>query len=219
MTVNAVLPGDTGASMSAKQAAILIVVLLSAGSGSGVLHGQQASVESQSPGPFPFPPGAMSSDVSFAIITDRTAYSVGQPITVTYEIVNVSMQPLYAPRYWGWCPAGPHVLAWLEDSTGRHSGGAHIGASAVSCFIPTGETFEQRIAKEFVLLKPGERLQDKAEINIKDLSPGTYRVEAALRGWTPDDGAPPRTELAKMGVTFMLGEVPAFASARITVTR
>ena len=108
-------------------------------------------------------------------------------------------------------------MAWLEDSAGRHSGAAHIGGSAVSCQMPLGETFEQRIGKEFVMLKPGERLRDKVVIDIKELPPGTYRVEAALRGWTSDDGS--QAELPKIGVPFMMGEVPAFVAERIVLTR
>src|ERR1039458_1856638 len=62
-----------------------------------------------------------ANDVSFTISTEQHNYGARVPITVKYQIVNVSNGPLYVPRAWdAKCPASPHVWAWFENSAGKH---------------------------------------------------------------------------------------------------
>jgi hypothetical protein len=161
-----------------------------------------------------------ANDVSFTIAPERTSYHVGDPITLRYDLVNISNRALFAPKPWAVCPPQKHVLAWLEDSAGRHV----FGWFGYSC--PTNfPTVPERMGKEAQLLKPGDRLSNTVSVEMrtvavdtKVLAPGDYRVEATFYGWKPEDFSDADlAELAKMGAPFLRGEVPA--SARITLTR
>jgi hypothetical protein len=68
---------------------------------------------------------APANDVSFSISTERHSYKAGEQITLNYRVTNISNKPLYVPREWEvTCPAGPHVWAWFENSSGQHFVGA-----------------------------------------------------------------------------------------------
>ena len=71
--------------------------------------------------------------VSFVIWTDQSSYSVREPITLKYRIVNVSNHALYVPRSsLEGCPTVTlYVWAWFEDITGRRSGSG-VGDLALS---------------------------------------------------------------------------------------
>jgi hypothetical protein len=156
---------------------------------------------------------APANDVSFTFSTDRASYAVPDDITLKWEIVNVGPKAIYVPRQWSACPATPHVMAWLEDSEGQHSHAGYAG----SCGQIT-QTVVQRMSKEAVLLQPGDHFEGTRQLGTNGLSPGKYRVEAVLYGWTPQEFTEAeQAEMAKMAGRFLRGEVPA--SARITLTR
>jgi len=156
-----------------------------------------------------------ASDVSFKISTEQTSWKAGESITVKYRVKNISNAPLFVPREWeATCPASPHLWAWFEDSSGKHFVPGYGG----DC-IPSPQTIRERMTKEAVLLKPGERLDGTFLLDSKlfGLKPGVYRVEAALTGWTEEKfTAAERSELTKMAGRFMAGEVSD--SIRITLT-
>jgi hypothetical protein len=156
------------------------------------------------------------SDVSFNISTKQTSYKAGESITLKYSAKNISNAALFVPREWeATCPAGPHLWAWFEDSSGKHFVPGYGG----SC---TGgpKTVTERMSKEAVLLKPGEHLDGTFRLDTKlfgGLKPGVYRIEAALTGWTEEKFSDAeRSELAQMAGPFMAGEVSD--SIRITLT-
>jgi len=96
-----------------------------------------------------------ANDVSFAIST-KASITAGEPVVLKYEIVNVSNEAVYVPRAWeAKCGGRPHVWAWFENSVGHHFipgyGGSCSGQS-------DPKTVTERMRKEAVLLKPGERL-------------------------------------------------------------
>ncbi len=160
-----------------------------------------------------------ANDVAFTISTDRASYARTDPVTLKYEIVNVSNKALYVPRTWtGTCPLTPHVMAWLEDSEGRHSGSG-VGSSCSSGLGgPPPESVTERMKKDAVLLKPDERFIGAWSIVHGDLPAGDYRVEAVFYGWKPENFSDAEiAELAKFGSPFLPGEVPT--SAKVTLTR
>jgi hypothetical protein len=157
-----------------------------------------------------------ANDVSFTVTSERATYKIGEKISLTYEIVNVSNAALYVPREWdAQCPRTPHIWAWYESGTGKH----FIPGYAGSC-SPSSQTLTERMQKEAVLLRPRQRLEGRISMDTSlfgGLKPGVYRLEASLSGWKENDFTPAQqSELAKMGAPLMRGEVPA--STRITLS-
>ena len=76
------------------------------------------------------------------------------------------------------------------------------------------------MSKEAVLLKPGEHLDGTFQLDTTlfgGLKPGAYRIEAGLSGWEEEKFTDAeRSELARMRIPFLRGEVPA--SVRTTLT-
>jgi hypothetical protein len=156
-----------------------------------------------------------ANDVSFTVSTERSSYTAGEQIFLKYQIVNVSNGTLYVPREWeAKCPANPHIWAWFENSSGQH----FIPGYAGSC-SPRPQTVTERMGKEAVLLKPGQRVEGTVRMETSlfgGLKPGAYRIEAILYGWKDQDfGQAQQSELAKMAAPFIRGEVPA--SMRVTL--
>lgn len=148
-----------------------------------------------------------ASDVSLKISTERTSYKTGQSITLIYTVRNISNAKLFVPREWtATCPANPHLWAWFENSSGKRFVPGYLGDCS-----PIPQTIRQRMAKEAVLLKPGEHLDGTFRLDTKlfgGLKKGAYRVKAALTGWDERKfTATERSELARMGNPFMTGEV------------
>jgi len=161
-----------------------------------------------------FVPG---NDVSFTIATEHSRYQTGAQVIVRYEITNISNGSVYVPREWDLkCPASPHIWAWFENGSGQH----FIPGYAGDC-SPSEQTIVERMKREAVLLKPGQRLQGHVSMETSlfgGLGPGGYRVEAILYGWNEKDfDEQQRNELKKMPASFIRGEVPA--STRIMLTR
>ena len=162
---------------------------------------------------------APASDVSFGISTDRSSFRAGEAITVEYKITNISNKALYVPREWeAKCPAAPHVWAWFEDSSGKHFVPGYGGDCS-----PSPQTIRERMAKEAVLLKPGEHLDGSFRLDTKlfgGLKPGAYRIEAALSGWNEEKfSETERSELSRMTNPFMTGEVPDSVRIKLTPQR
>ncbi|MFL6306304.1 MAG: hypothetical protein ACJ72H_22460 [Candidatus Sulfotelmatobacter sp.] len=158
-----------------------------------------------------------ANDVSFTIATEHRQYPAGERVFVRYEITNIGTGSVYVPREWDVkCPASPHIWAWFENGSRQH----FIPGYAGDC-SPSEQTIVERMKREAVLLKPGERLQGHVSMETSlfgGLEPGAYRVEAVLYGWNEKDfDEPQRNELKKMPASFIRGEVPA--STRIILTR
>jgi hypothetical protein len=158
-----------------------------------------------------------ANDVSFTVATERLNYQVKEKVIVRYEITNISNGSVYVPREWDLkCPASPHIWAWLENSSGQH----FIPGYAGDC-SPSEQTVVERMKREAVLLKPGQRLQGHVflETGLFDgIEPGAYRVEAVLYGWNEKDfDERQRNDLKNMPASFIRGEVPA--STRVALTR
>lgn len=156
-----------------------------------------------------------ANDVLFTISCDRPTYKLGEQLRVYYSVKNISRGALYVPRT-EWeltCPPNPHVRAWFEDPTGQHFTPGYAGdCSRVDMSVT------ERMTKEAVLLKPGEVFRDHFALDtktfLKELRPGSYRIEAALSGWRPNDFDPKaRGELEAMKHPFLYGE----SSASVTV--
>ena len=160
-----------------------------------------------------------ANDVSFTISTVRPRYGMTDPVMLTYEIVNLSNKPLYVPRTWtGTCPQTTHLMAWLEDSTGRHSVFGFGSSCSSGPGGPPPESLTERMKKDAVLLKPGERFTGAWSIAHATLPAGDYRVEAVFYGWKPETFSDADiAELAKLGAPFLRGEVPTWA--KVTLTR
>jgi hypothetical protein len=155
------------------------------------------------------------SDVSFTISTAKSRYGHRASITVRYRIVNISNAPVYVPRAWERkCPAKPHVWAWFESSAGTHFTPGYGGSCSP---IPQGVA--ERMAKEAILLKPGDATDGALELDagwFGGLPPGPYRIEAVLYCWNLDEfSAADRQELSSTGKRFVSGQIPA--SLRITL--
>jgi hypothetical protein len=151
-----------------------------------------------------------ANDVSFTITPTQTSVHIGDAITLKYDLVNVSNRALYVSKVE--CPRP--VMAWLEDSAGRHV----VDAQVSSCLGPARSSISERMRLEAQLLKPGGRVGNTTTVPTKGLTPGDYRVEAVFYGWRPEDFSDADlAELAKFGSPFLRGEVPA--SGRITLTR
>jgi hypothetical protein len=151
-----------------------------------------------------------ASDVSFKISTDHKTHRAGDKIILKYRITNISNASLYVPREWEvTCPASPHVWAWFENSSGQH----FVPGFGGEC-SPSGapKSVSERMAKEAVLLKPGEHLDGTFRLDTTlfgGLKPGPYRIETTLTGWRDERFTPAElSELAQMGSPFMRGEIP-----------
>ena len=158
-----------------------------------------------------------ANDVSFTVATEHRNYRAGDQVIVKYEIANISNGSIYVPREWdAKCPASPHIWAWFENGSGRHFVPGYAGDCS-----PSQETFLETMKKETVLLKPGQRLHGHIllETNLfGGLTPGAYRIEAVLYGWSDKDfSQKQQAELQKMAAPLIRGEVPA--STRISLTR
>ena len=156
-----------------------------------------------------------ANDVSFTVATERSTYRVGEQIDLKYEIVNISNADLYIPREWeAQCPTKPHVWAGFETSSGKHL----IPGYAGSC-SPSPQTVTERMRKEAVLLKPGERFEGTVKMDTTlfgGLKSGSYRLEATLSGWSESEFSPAQqSEMAKLGAPFMRGDVPASTRIRL----
>jgi hypothetical protein len=157
-----------------------------------------------------------ANDVSFTISTDQNIYRTGREITVKYEIVNISNHALFVPRAWGaTCPPKPHVWAWFENPVGQH----FIPGYAGDC-SPRQRDLTERMEQEAVLLKPAGHFNGTIRLDTNlfgGLIPGPYRIEAVLYGWREEDfNEAQRSELARMAVPFLRGEVPASLSLKLT---
>jgi hypothetical protein len=158
-----------------------------------------------------------ANDVSFTVTAEHRSFRVGEQLIVNYEISNVSNGPVYVPREGSaTCPPNPHVLAWFENSSGRH----FIQGYAGSCFL-TKESLVERMKTETVLLKPRQHWRGHVVLDTSlfgGLKPGAYRIEAVLYGWNDKDFSKEQhSELQKLPAPLLRGEVPA--STSITLTR
>jgi hypothetical protein len=156
-----------------------------------------------------------ATDITFTISTERNRYGSREPITVTYQILNVSNAPVYVPQAWEVkCPGKPHVWAWFENRAGKHFVPGYGGSCS-----PALQTIAQRMSKEAILLKPGEHANGTLRLDptlFGGLPPGRYRIEAVLTCWNDDEfTAAERKELQNVGSRFVRGEIPA--SANITL--
>ena len=159
-----------------------------------------------------------ASDLSFTISTDRSSYGRRESITVKYRIANISNAPVYVPRAWEEkCPTKPHVWAWFENGVGKHFVPGYGG----SCSPAGGpHRVAERMAKEAVLLKPGDHLYGTLELDPTmfsgGLPPGPYRIEAVLSCWNEDEfSAAEKEELRSLAGRFVQGQAPA--SVHITL--
>src|SRR5690242_9135382 len=94
-----------------------------------------------------------ANDVSFSIEREHKSCKIGQPIGLIWKVTNVSRAAIFVPRdTWDVkCPSPPHVLAWLENASGKHFIPGYVG----SCMGANGLLLE-RMKKDAVLLRPGE---------------------------------------------------------------
>lgn len=158
-----------------------------------------------------------ANDVSFTVAAEHRSYRTGEKLILNYEITNISHGAVYVPREWSAkCPPSPHILAWFENSSGRH----FVPGYAGSCFL-TQESIAERMKQETVLLKAGRHLRGHVVLDTSlfgGLKPGTYRIEAVLYGWNDKDfNEEQHSQLQKLLAPLLRGEVPA--STRITLTR
>lgn len=153
-----------------------------------------------------------ANDVSFSVSAEHRSYQAGERIVVQYEITNVSNASVYVPQEWDdECPPTLHIRAWFEDSSGRH----FVPGYAGSC-SPSGGPATERMSKQPVLLKPGQRLKGHVTLDTSlfGLKAGEYSIEAVLSGWNDADKR--QSDLQKRNAAFIRGEVPT--STRITLT-
>jgi|SRR5580692_2479711 hypothetical protein len=158
-----------------------------------------------------------ANDVSFTATTEASSYKAGEQVIVRYEIRNISNGSVYVPREWdSKCPASPHIWAWFENSSGQHFVPGYAGDCS-----PSHQTVMERMKRDAVLLKPGQRLEGHLSLQTTlfgGMKPGAYRIEAVLYGWSDKDfDEHELKELQTMHGRFMRGEVPA--STRIKLTR
>jgi hypothetical protein len=156
-----------------------------------------------------------TSNVTFQISSQKKSYEVDDVVLLNYRITNTSNTPLYVPREWeATCPTVPHIWAWFEDHSGNHL----VPDFPTDC-RPTKDTFQERMSKEAVLLKPGESSDGQLRLDPKlfHLVAGRYRVEAALTGWHQEKfTAQEHVDLEKLGHPFVTGEVPASLTVILT---
>jgi hypothetical protein len=163
---------------------------------------------------------APANDVSFTLSTGRTGYSVHDPISLNYRIVNIGNRPLYVPTTWqDTCLTPLHVLAWFESSAGQYSA---VG-SGMSCPMgPTDRapapTLAERMGKEAILLQPGGHFDGSMPLDpaMFHLTPGSYLIEATLYGWDPGKLRADQSGLTSLGSPLLRGEVPAMLHITLT---
>jgi hypothetical protein len=151
-------------------------------------------------------------DVSFTIRCERKTYKLGEQVSFTYKVKNISRAAIFVPRgVWEVkCPSSPHVWAWFEDGSGRH----FIPGYAGSCLGQNAIKISERMKKDAVLLRPGEVYEGSSTLDTRTfadvLKPGSYRVEAGFYGWRDDQFTEAeRAELASMKHAFLRGEQAA----------
>ncbi len=163
----------------------------------------------------------LANDVSFTVLPSRRSYKIGEPIEFVYRIRNISHAALFVPgRVWSvQCPAitPPYVWAGLEDISGKH----YMPGYAGSCLGPTKMDVRERMRKDSVLLKPGEVFQNSFQLEtnmfVGRLMPGEYRLEVTLYGWRDHDFTQlERSALLQFGHPFLIGEVPASTTVKLT---
>jgi hypothetical protein len=156
-----------------------------------------------------------SAGASFRIFTQKQSYEADDEVELEYRITNISNAPLYVPQQWAaTCPTVPHIWAWFEDSSGNHL----VPDSSRDC-VQKKRSIQERMAKEAVLLKPGEHISGPLRLDPKSfhLAAGRYRVQAAMTGWTEETfSAAERSELEKLGHPFVTGEAPDSLTIIIT---
>src|ERR1700719_3991193 len=131
-------------------------------------------------------PFVHGSDVAFAVRTDQTKYVMGEPIIIRYTVKNVSNGALFVPKsQWGIrCGDTPHLWARLEDNSGKH----YEPGYAWSCLGTRPEdrmSVSERMEKDAVLVRPGQAVRGSFTFQpnvLRDLKPGSYRLEAVLYG-------------------------------------
>ena len=158
-----------------------------------------------------------ANDVSFAVTTETRSYRAGEQVIIRFEITNASNGRVFVPREWdSKCPASPHIWAWFENSSGRHFMPGYAGDCS-----PSKEMVVERMKRDAVLLKPGQRLEGHLSLQtnlFEGLKPGAYRIEVVLHGWSDKEfDENELKELQVMHGRFMRGVVPA--STRIMLTR
>jgi len=165
-------------------------------------------------------PFVHANDVLFRIRTDSKAYKIGDQVVIHYAIKNVSNGALYVPRS-QWevkCGSPPHLWSHLEDGSGKHYepgyGGSCLGPSAADRM-----SVSQRMRRDAVLLQPGQEVTGSFDFDSKifanDLTPGVYRLEAALYGWNLSFDNNQLVELAGMGAPFLIGECAASSQVEL----
>jgi hypothetical protein len=156
-----------------------------------------------------------AADISFRISSEQRSYGINEIVQLNYEITNLSKVPLYVPREWeATCPPVPHIWVWFLDSSGNHLTAGYAGDCS-----PQKKTIAERMSKEAVLLKPGESTYGplRLEPELFHLTPGRYRVEGSVTGWTPEKfSEEERGELEKMGHPFLTGEAPSSLTIVLT---
>jgi hypothetical protein len=156
-----------------------------------------------------------AAEISFRISSEQKSYGINETVRLNYQITNLSKVPLYVPREWeATCPPVAHIWVWFLDSSGNHLSAGYGG----DC-NPKKKTIQERMSEEAVLLKPGESTYGPLRLDAKmfHLSPGRYRIEGSLTGWTRETfSAEERAELEKMGYPFVTGEVPSSLTVVLT---
>lgn len=159
-----------------------------------------------------------AADVSLTVSTERKQYRAGEDIVVGYRVSNASNHRIFIPLDWSvTCPAQPHIWAWFENSAGKH----FIPGWGGDCSRDAApKTVTERMAKEAVLLGPGRHRYGTIRLSTDlfgGLKPGRYRIEASLDGWREQDfNQEQLSELARMAVPFLTGEVSASVVVALT---
>ena len=149
---------------------------------------------------------APSSSISFTISTDKPRYKLG------IKSQHSPSPALRSERLGAKCPTARRLWATICSASGRDFTAGFAG----SCFPQVNDwPAAGRMAKEAVLLKPGEYEEGTLQVptSCDDLTPGAYRVEASVTAGTEDKFT--SGELAKMSAPFLRGVVPA--STRVTL--
>ena len=161
-----------------------------------------------------------ANDVSLTLSSPQRVYKSGDTVNLTYRITNVGNAPLYVPTEWeAKCPPRPHFGVWFENEKGEHFSTSYIVSNCVP--PPRANAVLARMAKESILLRPGEHVDAYYPIRTSTfdfLKPGTYRFEALLSGWQEEEfGVQDQAELVKMKWPFMRGEMRA--SIQVVLTK
>lgn len=156
-------------------------------------------------------------DVSFTIGSERRVYKIGEQVKINYTVRNLSGRAVFIPRgeWSATCPSSPKVWAWFENSSGKHFMPGYAGSCS-----PNQMSAKERMRKEALLLKPGEAHHDYFLLDSKTfskvLTPGRYRIEAALYAWRDADfDDAQKSELRGLGHPFLRGESAASTAIRL----